>query len=177
MLDRVAARPPLSQPQLALSLTPRRAGFNLVTATVEGELLVRNVGDTPVSAIRVGAALMEAGAGRESEVAGFFAQPVVRPVKPPFTLAPGEERRVRVVVAQGRDQIRGVPANGRAMFVPVVAINAVHGAGDAPGQAARAFAIGMERADNDRLVPFWLDLPPRMYDGLAARPYGPAVDQ
>ncbi|WP_288935958.1 hypothetical protein [uncultured Sphingomonas sp.] len=177
MLERGRDHLPALRSRLVLRFEPRRAGFNLITATVEGELVVRNDGDFAASGIRIGTALLEAGSGRESEVAAFFAQPVVRPAAPPFALAPGEERRVRIVVAHGREAIRGIPANGRAMFVPVVAINALHGGGDAPGQAGRAFAVGVERADSDRLMPFWLDVPPRMYDGLAVRPYGPVVEQ
>lgn len=179
MLDRGGDPTTVATPRsrLALRLEPKRAGFNLITATVEGELIVRNEGEVAASAIRIGAVLLEAGSGRESEVAAFFAQPIVRPATPPFALAPGEERRVRIVVAHGREAIRGIPANGRAMFVPVVAINALHGGGDASGQTGRAFAVGVERADSDRLMPFWLDVPPRMYDGLAVRSYGPVVEQ
>lgn len=177
--DVVEAAPPApaATPRLSLAMAPRRAGLNLISATAEAELIVRNEGDAPAEAIRIGATLLEAGRGQESAVAGFFAEPVARPAAAPFGLAPGEERRVRIVVARPRDAIHGVPAGRRAMFVPVVAVNALHRHGDDAGQSARAFALGVELPGETKLAPFWLDQPPRMYDGLAVRPYGPVVER
>ena len=160
---------------VSFTLHPRRAGLNLLSATVEGELLVRNTGAAPATGIRIGATLIGATAGPEGDVAAVFAQPVVRPVTPPFALAPGEERRVRVVVALPRAEIRSLAASGRAMFVPVVAVNALYRTGIGEGQAAQAFAVGVERVDSAKLAPFWLDQPPRMYDGLGLRPYAVAI--
>lgn len=161
--------------RLALELQPRRAGLNLLSATVEGELLVRNDGVVPATGIRIGAVLIGASAGPPGDVAAVFAQPVARPVTPPFALAPGEERRVRIVVALPRADIRPLDAGGRAMFVPVVAVNALYDAGVADGQAAQAFAIGVERVDSAKLAPLWLDQPARMYDALGTRPYAAAI--
>lgn len=172
MLDRTTRT---ASAELTLALTPRRAGLNLISATAEAELLVRNDGPVAVEAVRVGSALLEAGNGAESAVAGFFTEAIARPAAAPFALAPGEERRLRIVVARPRDAIRGVPANGRTMFVPVVGINVLYRAGGDSGQAARAFAIGIGREDGAKLMPFWLDQPPRLFDGLEARSYGPAI--
>lgn len=161
--------------RLALALQPRRAGLNLLSATVEGELLVRNDGVVPATGIRIGAALIGASAGPPGDVAALFAQPVARPVTPAFALAPGEERRVRIVVALPRADIRPLDAGGRAMFVPVVAVNALYDAGGGDGQAAQAFAVGVERVDSAKLAPLWLDQPARMYDALGTRPYAAAI--
>ncbi|GAA0671151.1 hypothetical protein FHT00_001940 [Sphingomonas insulae] len=161
--------------RLSVTLHPRRAGLNLLSATVEGELLVRNDGAAAATGIRIGATLIGATAGPEGDVAALFAQPVVRPITPPFALGPGEERRVRLVVALPRADIRSLAAGGRAMFVPVVAVNALYQAGRGEGQAAQAFAVGVERVDSAKLAPLWLDQPPRMYDGLGIRPYVVAI--
>lgn len=171
------APPPVAadRARLALALQPRRAGLNLLSATVEGELLVRNDGVVPATGIRIGAALIGASAGPPGDVAALFAQPVARPVTPAFALAPGEERRVRIVVALPRADIRPLDAGGRAMFVPVVAVNALYDAGGGDGQAAQAFAVGVERVDSAKLAPLWLDQPARMYDALGTRPYAAAI--
>ncbi|MCP3733770.1 hypothetical protein M9979_02595 [Sphingomonas sp. RP10(2022)] len=164
--------------RLTLALSPRRAGLNLLSATVEAELLVRNDGSAPAAAIRIGAALIGAAAGQGGDVAPLFAQPVVRPATPPFALAPGEERRVRLVVALPRTDIAPLAAGGRAMFVPVVAVNALYEVGtDVPGQSAAAFAVGVERVDSAKLAPFWLDQPARMHEQLGVRPYGTAIER
>lgn len=164
--------------RLTLTLNPRRGGLNLLSATVEAELVVRNTGTAPATAIRIGAILIGATPGQGDEIAPLFAQPIGRPATPPFTLAPGEERRVRLVVAQPRGEILALSAGGRTMFVPVVAINALFEAGEgAEGQSARAFAVGVERVDSAKLAPFWLDQPARMHEQLAVRPYGAGVER
>lgn len=138
-------------------------------------MLVRNEGAAPATGIRIGAVLIGASAGPQGDVATLFAQPVVRPITPPFTLAAGEERRLRVVVALPRADIQPLEAGGRAMFVPVVAINALYRAGPGDAQAAQAFAVGIERVDSAKLAPLWLDQPARMYDALGTRPYAAAL--
>jgi outer membrane biosynthesis protein TonB len=173
----LAPEPPVNRARLALTLHPRRAGLNLLSATVEAELEVRNLGPAPANAIRIGTTLTDAGPGQEGDVAALFAVPVGRPAVPPFVLAPGETRRVRVVAALPRTSIRPLEAAGRPMFVPIVAINALYDAGGVEGQNAAAFAIGVERVDSAKLVPFWLDQPPRMYDALGVRPYAAAVER
>lgn len=176
MLDAVPVAS-VDRGRVTLTLNPRRAGLNLLSATVEAELVVRNEGATAASTIRVGAALIGAAPGQGSEVAPLFTRPVGRPATPPFSLAPGEERLVRLVVALPRAEIVPLTAGGRAMFVPVVAVNALYDAGGVEGQSARAFAIGVERVDSAKLAPFWLDQPARMHEQLAVRPYGTAVER
>ena len=161
--------------QVTMALYPRRAGLNLLSATVEAELLVRNEGIAPAAAIRVGALLMGAASGPPGDVSSWFAQPIGRPVTPPFGLAPGEERRVRLVVALARAEIPPLQAGGRAMFVPVVAVNVLYDAGGMPGQIAQAFAVGVERVDSAKLAPLWLDQPARMFDAIGSRPYAAGV--
>ncbi len=160
---------------LVLALHPRRAGLNLLSATVETELVVRNDGTAAAQAIRIGAVLTGATPGQGGEVASLFAQPIGRPATPAFALAPGEERRVRLVVALARTEIRPLEAGGRALIVPVVAVNVLYETGGADGQTANAFAVGIERVDSAKLAPFWLDQPARMYEGLGVRPYGAAL--
>ncbi len=164
--------------RLSLSLHPRRAGLNLLSATVEAELVVRNDGSVPAQAIRIGAALIGATPGQGDEIAPVFEQPVVRPATAPFALGPGEERRIRLVVAQARADIVPLTAGGRTLFVPVVTVNALYDAGPGiAGQSARGFAVGVERVDSAKLAPFWLDQPARMHEQLAVRPYGAGVER
>ena len=172
------AAPAGDRGRLSLSLHPRRAGLNLLSATVEAELVVHNDGSAPAQAIRIGAALIGATPGQGDEIAPVFDQPVVRPATPPFALGPGEERRIRLVVAQARADIVPLTAGGRTLFVPVVAVNALYDAGaGVAGQSARGFAVGVERVDSAKLAPFWLDQPARMHEQLAVRPYGAGVER
>ncbi len=161
--------------RVTMTLHPRRAGLNLLSATVEAELLLRNEGVAPAAAIRVGALLMGAAAGPPGDVGPLFAQPVGRPVTPPFALPPGEERRLRLVVARSRAEIEPLEAGGRPMFVPVVAVNVLYDAGGMQGQTAQAFAVGVERVDSAKLAPLWLDQPARMFDAIGSRAYAAGV--
>ncbi|SFP46275.1 hypothetical protein SAMN04488241_10287 [Sphingomonas rubra] len=176
--DTVAVGPPaflapaaISTP-LALRFRPTRVGFNMLSATAEGELTVANEGAVPVSGLRVRAGLLGAHAEQEADVAEFLAQPMGRPVAPVFDLAPGERRTLRVVAAVPREAMRTLTAAGRPMFVPVLTADV---RADDGTQVAQGFAIGAERVDSAKLAPFWLDVPDRAYTAVAAREHGPAV--
>ncbi|WP_425230393.1 hypothetical protein [Sphingomonas sp.] len=163
--------PPLamSSAQLTVTLNPTRAGLNLLTATVEADVIVANTGDTAAVDIRAGVDLDSAGAGGSNKQAPVGVFPPARPVVPPFALAPGEERRFRAVAALPHDAIRPLSAAGRPMFVPLITVQL--GWTDAAGAqgAAQAWAIGIERPGSAKLAPFWLDVAPRSYDNVAAR--------
>ena len=179
MLDPVAAppRPPVERARLSLALVPRRAGINLLTATAEVEIVVRNDGAVAAGEVRVDAALFAARAGLDEELARLFATRSDRPAAAPFVLEPGEERAVRTIVTLPRAAIRPLQAAGRDMFVPVVAVSVRYQASDdGQGQVARAFAVGVVREGTDKLGPLWLDAPVRSHDQVAARPHGLALD-
>lgn len=180
--DAVPPPPPAAAPigpraAIAVALQPGRAGLNMLSAIVEATVIVRNRGDAPATDIRLHATLLSAHTGQDAELAAAFAAPAGRPANPPFALAPGEERRIRVVAALPRDGMRTMEAAGRPMFVPLLAVD-VRYAADAVGTPARtgqAYIVGIERVDSAKLAPFWLDGPLKMHDQIAARPQGPAL--
>lgn len=156
-----AARIDIAPPGVA------RAGVNLVTATADVTVTVRNGSDVPAKGVALEVRLTSAQPGQDAVIAAIFAGAVERPVTPPFDLAPGESRRVRTVATMPRDAITVLTAAGRPMFVPVVAIRAAH----AGGQTVSVHALGIERPGQAKLGPFWLDQPPRMYDTIGVRPH------
>ncbi len=161
---------PVARARLELTLRPTRAGFNMLSATVEAELTVVNVGDASATDVRIALVLLSAHAEQGAEIADHFTRPIARPAVPAFALAPGETRVARVVVALPRDSIRPLTAGNRPMFVPVVAANCRYSTDGTNGQAVQSFVVGIERDDAAKLAPFWLDQPARMYDRVAARP-------
>ena len=186
MPDPVRAPAPVAPPvvstgpraRIGIALQPSRAGLNMLSAVVEAIVIVINRGDAAATDIRVHPTLLSAHAGQDAELAAAFAAPSGRPATPPFTLAPGEERRVRIVAALPRDAVRSMEAAGRPMYVPLLAVDIRYGA-DAAGTQARsgqAFVVGIERVDSAKLAPFWLDGPLKMHDQIAARVQGAAVE-
>lgn len=169
--------PPPTRARLTVALRPRRAGINLVSATAEIELTVRNVGDAPAEDIAVAAVLLAGRAGQDGELAELFAGEPARPAVPPFALAPGEERVCRTTLVLPRAGIAPIVVDARPMFVPVVAVDVRHRRADGGrGQNAAAYVVGAVRAGGDKLAPFWLDTAPRMRDSVEARPHGPTVE-
>jgi len=173
------AKTPAAAPRARLTcdLRPLRAGLNMLSATVECELVVTNTGTVPATAIRTGVALLTAHAGQDTDLAQFNASPVSRPAAPPFALAPGETRTIRTVVAIAREAIQTMTAANRPMFVPVVATNVLYATAGDDAQTARAWVIGIERVDSAKLAPFWLDGPAKMHTSVAARPHAATFDR
>lgn len=169
------ARP---RPWIELELRARRAGVNLVTATADVEIVVRNRGEAEARNVRVETRLVSARADQDAELGRIFAEAGGRPAAVPFTLAAGAERTIRALVTLPRGEINVLTAAERPMFVPVVTLNARYAIGEAgagEGQTAQAFALGIERAGAAKLAPFWLDGPARMFESVAARPHALAV--
>ncbi|WP_156362207.1 hypothetical protein [Sphingomonas sp. Leaf208] len=175
---KVPPTPPVAaRARLTCELRPLRAGLNLLSATVECELVVTNTGTASAEAIRTGVALLTAHADQDQDLAQFNAAPVMRPVAPPFALAPGETRTIRTVTAIAREAIRTMTAANRPMFVPVVATNILYVTAGDEAQTARAWVVGVERVDSAKLAPFWLDAPARMYSTVAARPHAATFER
>jgi hypothetical protein len=181
MLSRRSAVPvapaiPAERAWIELELRPRRAGLNMLTATADVDVLVRNRGSADAVNVRLDARLTSARADQDAELGQIFADTRGRTAASPFTLAHGSERVVRAVVTLPREAINVLTAAQRPMFVPVVTLNARYALGSAgEGQTAQAFALGIERAGAAKLAPFWLDAPSRMFEAVAARPHALAI--
>ncbi|MEG3082764.1 LPXTG cell wall anchor domain-containing protein [Sphingomonas sp. PB2P12] len=174
--------PPPSPPaapraRVTCELRPLRAGLNLLSATVECELVITNTGNAAAEAIRTGIVLLTAHSDQDADLVRFNAAPVVRPAAPPFALAPGETRTVRTVTAIAREAIHTMTAANRPMFVPVVATNILYTTAGDDAQTARAWVVGIERVDSAKLAPFWLDAPAKMFTMVAARPHAATFDR
>lgn len=170
------APPAPGRARLDFDIRPIRAGVNLLTATLEAEVVIRNEGDAPAADIRVDLRLLSARGGEDAALVAFFDDPVARAAVPPFTLAPGESRSLTRLVTLPRGSINVVTAGNRPMFVPVAAVNLryVTTAG-LRAQSAGAVAVGIERPGADKLAPIWLDTPARMHERLGFRPHATVV--
>lgn len=172
--DAASGSPP--RPRIEMEIVPKRAGLNLLSATAEIEIILRNVGDAPATELAVDVRLLNTSAAQDAQLGALFAAAMGKPVVPPFAIDAGSERSIRAVATIPRNAIEPLIAAERPMFVPMVAVDVRYDRGDdSRGQTAAAYAIGIRRDNTDKLGPFWLDGPPRMFDLIAARPHSFAV--
>ncbi|HVI98347.1 MAG TPA: hypothetical protein VM657_04705 [Sphingomonas sp.] len=169
---------PTGRPQLELGFRPRRAGMNVLSAAVDYELVVRNAGTAPARGVRVALQLVTAGERHDAELRRFLDAPVTTPIVAEFDLAPGDTRNVRAMAMLPKEAVNVVRVQGRPMFVPMVAINALYEWGDGQqGQTATSHVVGIARPGTPKMQPFWLDAPPRMYDGVGEHAHAIAVNR
>jgi hypothetical protein len=65
-------------------------------------------------------------------------------------------------------QVRSFEVEGRTLFVPLVAFNVLYSGGM---QTSASFLVGRGTEEDEKLAPFRLDLGPRIFRGLSARPH------
>lgn len=168
--------PTAGRAMLGIMLSPRRAGTNLTSAAAEYDVVVRNSGGTAAVNIRLDVRLLSAGAQQDALIAALLAEPVGRPITPPFDLAVGTEVSLGGMGILPRERIVTMTVEGRELFVPVITVNLTYDWAGGSGQTARSFVIGIERGAGGKLGAFRLD-EVRMYAEVGALEYTIAVDR
>jgi hypothetical protein len=156
------------RPWLEVAMQPLRCIVTDETVTVEFELDLFNSGSAPARDVHVAAALVNAGETQEQALANFFAQrpgpgeciEVIQPLKRvTFTTQ----------IATSRQQVQVLEMGGRHVFVPVLAFNANYGWAAKKGQTCVSYLLG-RHGQGEKLAPFRLDLGPRLFRKVGARP-------
>jgi hypothetical protein len=136
--------------------------------TVEFELELMNSGNAPARGVLVEATLFNAGPNQETEIGAFFANPVGEGERI-TAIQPMKRMVLRPRVSIPRELVQVFEVGGRQVFVPVIAFNALYRWGGSEGQSSISYLIGRD-AKSDKLTPIRLDLGPRIFRGLGARP-------
>lgn len=165
--------PPPPSPLRALlevEFMPTRAGTNVLSASVEYRLTVRNAGTIAATAIRLDLRLFGAGPSQQAVLAALAAGPIDRPATAPFDLAPGAVVTLDGMAMHPKETLdvlaEALGADAPAVFVPVLSVRLRYDWVGGTGQLARAFAVGLVRG-GAKLQPFRRD-DARMYDRVAA---------
>jgi hypothetical protein len=156
------------RPWIEVAMQPLRCIVTDDLVTIEFELDLFNSGSAPARDIHVAAAMIGAGEGQDQALASFFMQ------------RPGPGDRIELIqplkrvtfttqIATARNQVQALEAGGRLVFVPVIAFNANYGWSGKNGQTSVSYLVGRE-GKTEKLAPFRLDLGPRLFRGLGARP-------
>lgn len=134
----------------------------------EFELDLFNSGSAPARDIHVAAVLVNAGATQDEQLQSFFAQ-VPGPGERIPLIEPLKRVTFTTQIATTRDRIQVLEIGGRDVFVPLLAFNATYRQSRKEGQTSVSYLVG-RNGDGEKLAPFRLDLGPRVFRGLGARP-------
>ncbi len=155
------------RPWLEIEFNPDRGVIDDEKAAVAFDLSIFNSGSAPARDVRVQATLLNAGANQDQEIQLFFDNPVTSGESIPV-IAPLQRITVTTAVFLARAQVRAIVVEGRSIFVPLIAVNAVYSWGGGIGQTSTSYIVGKETG-GDRLAPFRVDLGRRIFRNLAAR--------
>jgi hypothetical protein len=175
-----AAAPPASggivgiqvRPWIELEFRPDRAAATMTDASVQYELIVRNMGNAPAHNIRIEARMFNASADQEREIGAFYAEPVRERTPPSIATIPARgEIQLRSAVSMPKEEMREVTVQGRRLFIPMVAFNVIYDWGNGrSGQTSTSYLVGREpEKASDKMGAFRLDLGPRLYRSVGQR--------
>jgi hypothetical protein len=161
------------RPWMDIGFQPIRCILDEQRLTVEFEIELFNSGSGPAREVLVEARLFNAGPAQDQEIASFFANPhgqgdriaVIPPLK-------RFARKSQVII--GREQLQAYELAGHQVAVPLIAFNALYRWSGGEGQTSVGYLLGRD-GQGDKLAPFRLDLGPRLFRGLGAKPLPEAV--
>ena len=163
------------RPWVEIGMHPLRCVVDDDRVTVEFELELFNSGSAPARAVLAEATLFNAGPEQERSVRAFFENPVGQGERI-IAIPPLKRFHVKTQVTVGRDQVQPYEIEGRQVFVPVIAFNALYRWSSGEGQTSASYLLGRDTR-GEKLAPFRLDLGPRIFRGLGARLLPTAVRQ
>jgi hypothetical protein len=156
------------RPSLKLELKLGRAIVDEKKAAVEFHLTVFNSGSIAARNVRIEASLFNAGPHQDAQIQAFFDAPLGQG-DPIDAITPMQRISVDSAVILPREQVQPIEYEGRLLFVPLIAFNALYvWPGGGPGQTSASYLIG-KQTDGEKLAPLRLDLGPRLFRNLAVR--------
>ncbi len=155
------------KPELAIQFAPDRAVVTESDVALQFDVVVANSGSAPARDVLVEARMVCAHAGQDAEIAGFFQQPIGKGDRI-AAIPPLGRISLKSVVRLPLAQLNSFQVEGRTLFVPLVAFNILFGNNS---QTSASFLVGRGSEEDEKLAPFRLDLGPRVFRGLSARPH------
>lgn len=162
-----------ARPAITLDLTIQQAGIDGDMLCVGFEIALHNEGEVAATDLRLHVELRTEDARAQLPTADRPADPIDRPMAEPIALAPGADVVLAAKAVLPVAQINRLMLQGRPMCVPVLVLSARYRwAGGGKAELGVDYLIGIDRPGNPRLGPFWLDVPPRLYDRIGMRLHG-----
>ncbi|QDP19228.1 hypothetical protein [Sphingomonas xanthus] len=164
------------KPDLRFDFRPDRAVVTEHEVMLQFELVIVNAGTAPARDVLVEGALFGAHARQDQEIAEFFGKPNGQGDRMPAIAARGRVG-LRSAVKLPIDALHSFELEGRKLFVPIVAFNILFRTGSGESQASASFLVGRGNESDAKLAPFRLDLGPRIFRGLSARPHSAGLQR
>ncbi len=158
------------KPQLNVEFQPDRAIVTDSEALVRFDVVITNSGSAPARDVLVEARLFTAHAAQDAEIGAFFQNPMTEGDRM-TAIAPLGRISLKSIARLPLDQLHSFEVEGRRLFVPMMGFNILFRSGAGEGQASASFLVGRGSDEDEKLAPFRLDLGPRMFRGLSARPH------
>jgi hypothetical protein len=140
---------------IEIELAMREILFDEAGALLRVDLAIANRGTASARDIALEAVATNASENQRSELAAFFERPAAAAIAV-AELGPLGETILSHELRMPRSAIRAYEAQGRTLFVPVVAFNASYRTGSAEGRTSAAFLVGRHVPDSDKLAPLLL---------------------
>ncbi len=158
------------KPNLQLEFSPDRAVVTATEVLLQFDVVIINNGSAPARDVLAEAILVSAHAGQDADIAAFF-QKAAGTGDRMATIPPLGRVALKSAVRLPIDRLHIFEMEGRRLFVPLVAftLRYRHGAGE--GQAGASYLVGRGTDTDEKLAPFRIDLGPRIFRGLSARPH------
>jgi hypothetical protein len=161
------------RPWLDIEFSPGRCVIENDKATIQFDVAVTNTGSAPARDVLIEASMFNAGPAQDQEIGAFFAHPVAKGDRIP-AIAPLKRVALKSKVSLTREQLRQFEVAGRQLFVPLVGVNALYRWGGGEGQTSACYVVGRD-IQGEKMAPLRLDLGPRIFRGLGARPHNVSV--
>lgn len=155
------------RPQIEVQFVPERMIVDEQEVTIQFAAVILNSGSATARDVLVEAMMFNAGDTLDEEIGAFFAHPRARGDRIP-EIFPLKTVTLRNAVVLPYGQIRVFEVDGRQLFVPAVAFNALYRWNGKDSQTSESYIVGID-AQADRMAPFRMDGQPRQFRKLAAR--------
>ena len=157
------------KPSIAFELRPIRAEVDSARgAAVLFDVVVINTGSAPARDVLVEAQLINAGPQQDEQIGRFFRDPVGKGERLPV-IQPMARVSIKTRLAISGEDMVPVEVDGRALFVPLIAFNALYRWSGGEEQDSASFLVGRGDEASAKMAPFRLDQGARNWTGLGAR--------
>ena len=158
------------KPKLNVEFKPDRVIVTEEELVIMFDLLIVNSGSAPARDLLVESRLFTAHLGQDRDIATFFENPAGTADRM-NSIAPLGKLSLKSMARLPLSEVHKFEAGGRNLFVPLVGLNLLYRYGSSEGQASVSYLVGRGNEQDEKLAPFGMDVRPRIFRGLIARPH------